>query len=189
MEDIADAIVKLIESDDEWLESCVDNYDALGEELSNKLFEILFVELLRKEFSREILQEFFVLWDDRDSFGRLRVWFDLIIVHGNRDAFGWLLTCTLGQDDEKDFNTYNSLFQIGVKRNCLKRILEWLQEEWIDLFEVFDKHLLEIEDYYEVMPEMEEVVARTILQLLDKELPSARSVLFQKWLSQREEEV
>jgi hypothetical protein len=101
------------------------------------------------------------------------------------------LTCRLGQDDEKDFNTYNSLFQIGVERNCLKRILEWLQEEWIDLFEVFDNHLLEMEDYYEVLPEMEEVVARTILQLLEKglPLPSVRSVLFQKWLLRGEDDV
>jgi hypothetical protein len=87
---VADTIIKLIEADDEWLESCTENYDAFGEELGSKFFEILFVELLRREFSTEILQEFFDLWDDRDSFGRIRVWFDLVIIHGNRDAFRWL---------------------------------------------------------------------------------------------------
>lgn len=101
----------------------------------------------------------------------------------NQEAFSYLLEWNI-QGEDGDFYTIDCIFTLGVKHNCLERLVKWLQEE-IGIFEVLDGYLLQIDDNYQKLSPTEEEIDRIMLRVLDcspADLPKPKSVLLQNWL-------
>ena len=157
-----------------------------GNELSLNVLKIA----LEKEMPFQAVEKLVCFWErKRCKFGLTR-WLDSLPLCKNEDTFEYLLDHYL--DFEPNFvHGLESVFRLGLEKNCLARIIEHL-ERLFGVFGLFDDYLLDMGNEYQELPPMEEQVARAVLQVLDcplQDLPEAKSALLQNWLLSLREDV
>ena len=194
MQKEVESVLALMESDHEdWLWTLKETIKQTPREQRKEFFLALLKEVLQKELAFEMLEELIVFWErDHTSYTSFAptLWFNSVVLYGNQEAFSYLLEWNI-QGEDSDFYTIDCIFTLGVKHNCLERLVKWLQEE-MGIFEVFDGYLLQIDDNYQKLSPTEEEIGRIMLRVLDcspADLPKPRSVLLQNWLLSLREDV